>query len=85
MSDRGRPEEGRPLFVSTDSPGAIPKARAKTHGRWRVRRTDDGAMEWTSPHGFVFRVDRLGTHRITNQDEEQSEGEDEDGTGTNVS
>ena len=41
--------------------------RLKTHGRWRVRRLDDGALHWTSPHGFEFRVDRNGTHRITDE------------------
>ncbi|MFC5265986.1 hypothetical protein ACFPJ1_28050 [Kribbella qitaiheensis] len=38
--------------------------RVKTHGRWSVRRLDDGALEWTSPHGFRFRVDHTGTRRI---------------------
>jgi hypothetical protein len=36
--------------------------RLKTHGRWQVRRFDDGALEWTSPHRFTFRVDHTGTH-----------------------
>jgi hypothetical protein len=36
--------------------------RLKTHGRWQVRRLDDGALEWTSPHQFTFRVDHTGTH-----------------------
>ncbi|TDO51398.1 hypothetical protein EV643_103135 [Kribbella sp. VKM Ac-2527] len=36
--------------------------RLKTHGRWQVRRLDDGALEWTSPHRFTFRVDHRGTH-----------------------
>jgi hypothetical protein len=38
--------------------------RVKTHGRWRVRRLPDGALEWTSPHDFRFRVDHTGTHPI---------------------
>ncbi|TCN30489.1 hypothetical protein EV644_13326 [Kribbella orskensis] len=38
--------------------------RVKTHGRWSVRRLDDGALEWASPHGFRFRVDHTGTRRI---------------------
>jgi hypothetical protein len=38
--------------------------RLKTHGRWQVRRLDDGALEWTSPHRFIFRVDHTGTHPI---------------------
>jgi hypothetical protein len=36
--------------------------RVKTHGRWKVRRLPDGALEWTSPHQFKFRVDHRGTH-----------------------
>jgi len=36
--------------------------RLKTHGRWQVRRLEDGALEWTSPHRFTFRVDHNGTH-----------------------
>jgi len=36
--------------------------RLKTHGGWQVRRLDDGALEWTSPHRFTFRVDHSGTH-----------------------
>jgi hypothetical protein len=36
--------------------------RLKTHGDWAVRRLDEGASEWVSPHGFKFRVDHTGTH-----------------------
>ncbi|MDX6291129.1 MAG: hypothetical protein QOH50_204, partial [Kribbellaceae bacterium] len=36
--------------------------RLKTHGDWIVRRLDDGAYEWVSPHEFKFRVDHTGTH-----------------------
>ncbi|WP_427893976.1 hypothetical protein ACQHIV_12830 [Kribbella sp. GL6] len=39
--------------------------RAKTFGGWRNRRLPEGAIEWISPHGFVFRVDHTGTHRVT--------------------
>ncbi|TWD83855.1 hypothetical protein FB561_5024 [Kribbella amoyensis] len=38
--------------------------RVKTHGRWKVHRTTNGALEWTSPHGFVFHVDHTGTRRV---------------------
>lgn len=38
--------------------------RAKTHGRWQVRRCPDDALEWTTPNGLRFRVDHTGTHRI---------------------
>ncbi|MFG1909826.1 hypothetical protein [Kribbella sp. NPDC048928] len=36
--------------------------RAKTFGAWRNRRLPDGAIEWTSPHGFTFIVNHTGTH-----------------------
>jgi hypothetical protein len=39
--------------------------RVKTRAQgWKFRRIDATAVEWTTPHGFVFRVDRTGTHRI---------------------
>jgi uncharacterized membrane protein YgcG len=38
--------------------------RVKTYGDWPVRRLDDGAYEWVSPHGFKFRVDHTGTHPL---------------------
>ncbi|TCM50464.1 DUF222 domain-containing protein [Kribbella sp. VKM Ac-2568] len=38
--------------------------RVKTHGGWRVHRLDDGALEWTTKHGFKFRVDHTGTHPL---------------------
>jgi hypothetical protein len=39
--------------------------RVKTHARgWSVRRIDDKTLEWTTPHGFTFRVDPNGTHRV---------------------
>ncbi|NEA34126.1 DUF222 domain-containing protein [Streptomyces sp. SID13031] len=39
--------------------------RVKTLGGWKVRRLDDGALEWITKHGLRFRVDHKGTHRIT--------------------
>jgi hypothetical protein len=41
--------------------------RVKTHGGWRVRRLDDGALEWTTKYGFKFRVDHTGTHPLGDQ------------------
>jgi hypothetical protein len=41
--------------------------RVKTLARWRVRRLPGRALEWTSPHGFKWRVDPTGTYRIDNQ------------------
>ncbi|TCC31233.1 DUF222 domain-containing protein [Kribbella sindirgiensis] len=39
--------------------------RVKTHARgWSVRRVDYRTVEWTTPHGFRFRVDPTGTHRV---------------------
>jgi hypothetical protein len=37
--------------------------RVKTHARgWKVRRIDPKTLQWTTPHGFVVRVDPTGTH-----------------------
>ncbi|MGY4767128.1 hypothetical protein ACXC9Q_09430 [Kribbella sp. CWNU-51] len=39
--------------------------RVKTHAQgWKVRRIDHKTLEWTTPHGFRFRVDPTGTHRL---------------------
>jgi hypothetical protein len=39
--------------------------RVKTHARgWSVRRIDHKTLEWSTPHGFRFRVDPTGTHRV---------------------
>ena len=47
--------------------------RVKTHGRWTLRRLPGRVREWTSPHGFKWRVDRTGTHRIDNQPTEDDD------------
>ncbi|MFC5261169.1 hypothetical protein ACFPJ1_03525 [Kribbella qitaiheensis] len=39
--------------------------RVKTHGHWTVHRLNDGALQWTTKHGFKFRVDHTGTHPLT--------------------
>ncbi|WP_344108687.1 hypothetical protein [Kribbella alba] len=39
--------------------------RVKTHADWTVRTLDDHALEWTTKHGYKFRVDHTGTHPIT--------------------
>jgi hypothetical protein len=44
--------------------------RVKTHGRWTLRRLPGRVREWTSPHGFKWRVDRTGTHRIDGTDDD---------------
>ena len=41
--------------------------RVKTVARWKVRRLPGRALEWTSPHGFKWRVDPTGTYRIDHQ------------------
>jgi hypothetical protein len=55
---------GPPGQTSTDN--LIPQGRlhhrAKTFGGWTNRRLPTGAIEWISPHGFRYRVDRTGTH-----------------------
>ncbi|MFC6160574.1 DUF222 domain-containing protein [Kribbella jiaozuonensis] len=39
--------------------------RVKTHAPgWNVRRVDTKTLEWTTPHGFTFRVNPTGTHRV---------------------
>ncbi|MGY4772857.1 hypothetical protein ACXC9Q_38620 (plasmid) [Kribbella sp. CWNU-51] len=39
--------------------------RVKTHAHgWTVHRIDPKTLEWTTPHGFSFRVDPTGTHRV---------------------
>ena len=38
--------------------------RLKTHGRWRLRQPAPGVLEWRSPHGYWWRVDPTGTHRL---------------------
>jgi hypothetical protein len=38
--------------------------RVKTFGGWRSRRLPSGSVDWTSPHGFRFVVDHLGTHQL---------------------
>jgi hypothetical protein len=43
--------------------------RVKTHAGWKVRALDDHALEWTTKHGYKFRVDHTGTHPITNDDQ----------------
>jgi hypothetical protein len=42
--------------------------RVKTHAGWKVQPTNDHALEWTTPHGYKFRVDTTGTHPITDDD-----------------
>ncbi|MBK8460066.1 MAG: hypothetical protein IPL43_07655 [Micropruina sp.] len=37
--------------------------RAKTHAGWRVRQPRSGVFEWTSPLGYAYVVDALGTRR----------------------
>jgi hypothetical protein len=43
--------------------------RVKTRGGWKVRPIDGHALVWTTRHGFKFRVDHTGTHRITDEEE----------------
>jgi hypothetical protein len=39
--------------------------RIKTHGRgWRHRQPVPGTYLWRTPHGYWFRVDRHGSHRL---------------------
>jgi hypothetical protein len=38
--------------------------RVKTFAGWTVQTVDDTALEWTTRHGYRFRVDHTGTHAI---------------------
>jgi hypothetical protein len=39
--------------------------RVKTHAPgWTVHRINPQTLEWTTPHGFRYRVDPTGTHRV---------------------
>lgn len=43
--------------------------RLKTHGRWRLRQSAPGVLEWRSPHGYWWRVDHTGTHALGKESE----------------
>jgi hypothetical protein len=60
---------GPPRQTSTDNLTPLRRYshRVKTHGGWQVHRLDDGALEWTTKHGFKFRVDHTGTRPLTDQ------------------
>ncbi|MDX6239190.1 MAG: hypothetical protein QOG10_4005, partial [Kribbellaceae bacterium] len=45
---------------------------------WPVRRLDDGAREWVSPHGFKFRVDHTGTHPVRTHPTDDDDPTDDD-------
>ncbi|MFF1816689.1 hypothetical protein ACFVWG_05305 [Kribbella sp. NPDC058245] len=48
--------------------------RVKTHARgWKVRRIDPQTIEWTTPHGFVVRVDPTGTQPVPTPPSESSQ------------
>jgi hypothetical protein len=55
----------------TNTDNLAPQARfhhrVKTLAHWKVWRLPSRTLEWTSPHGFKWRVDGTGTHRINNQ------------------
>ncbi|GAA1616149.1 hypothetical protein GCM10009789_82730 [Kribbella sancticallisti] len=52
--------------------------RVKTHAGWKVRPIDDHALEWTTRHGYIFRVDHTGTHPVsTPPDRIQGTGRDQ--------
>ncbi|NEA35786.1 DUF222 domain-containing protein [Streptomyces sp. SID13031] len=57
---------GPPKQTSTENLSPLRRFshRVKTHGDWKVQRVDDHTQEWTTRHGFKFRVDHLGTHRV---------------------
>jgi hypothetical protein len=59
---------GPPGQTSTDNLRPLRRYshRIKTHGGWTVQRLPDGAPEWTTLHGFTFRVDHTRTRPVTN-------------------
>jgi hypothetical protein len=71
-------DTGPPDQTSTDNlgPGCRLHHRAKAHGGWTCRRLPDGAFEWTSPHGYRYRVDHTGTHPLGDGTEDTDAGED---------
>jgi uncharacterized protein DUF222 len=62
----GQPPPGQ---TSTDNlaPQARFHHRARTFGILRCRLLPDGALEWTTRHGYRYRVDHTGTHRLPNE------------------
>ncbi|WP_328994775.1 hypothetical protein OG394_09730 [Kribbella sp. NBC_01245] len=58
---------GPPGQTRVDNLGPLSRTphRAKTHGGWRYRRLPDGAFEWVTRNGTVYRVDHNGTRRIS--------------------
>lgn len=67
--DHGEPYDPLGPPGQTNSHNLAPLSRyghrVKTHALgWELRRIDATTVEWTTPHGFVFRVDRTGTHHI---------------------
>lgn len=75
---------GPPEQTSTEnlSPASRFHHRLKTHARWHAETLDDGALLWTSPNGYQFRVDHTGTHPVTTTNEPDKEPDNEPGEET---
>lgn len=60
-------KDGPPGQTRVDNLGPLPRTphRVKTRGGWRYRRLPDGAFEWVTRNGTVYRVDHNGTRRIS--------------------
>jgi hypothetical protein len=70
--------DGPPGQTNTDNlaPASRFHHRVKTLAHWQVWRLTGRAQEWTSPHGFKWRVDPTGTHRTDNRPSD--DGDDDD-------
>lgn len=67
--DDGSPGQTRP---SNLGPLGRRAHRVKTHGNWKVSQPEPGVFDFTTPLGYHYRVDRHGSHRRTDADDEAS-------------
>ncbi|MFC0625176.1 hypothetical protein [Kribbella deserti] len=69
---------GPPGQTSLANLGPLPRTphRAKTFGGWRYQRLPDGAIQWVTRNGTVYRVDHNGTHRISTPQTNQAPAPD---------
>lgn len=65
--DDGGPGQTRP---SNLGPLGRRAHRVKTHGAWEVAQPEPGVFRFTSPLGYRYRVDRHGSHRPDEGDDE---------------
>ncbi len=56
--------DGGPTEVGNLAPLKRFAHRVRTHGGWRLERSEPGRLTWTSPHGYSYAVTPAGTLRI---------------------